>query len=198
MTPEFESHNNPNPPSFEDSPAGNLENPNLPLGSLDTQKRDRFELLSAYLDGEVSPVERQQVEAWLATDPQVQRLYKRLLTLRQGLQTMPVPVSARSAEQTVNQVLSHLDRRRRQRAVTWGGAAIAATFIAAVSGILTDSRPFAPKFAQSPAPVVADSSEPLMIAINKPLVNIPKSAISDSEKPFGSHTLYTQPAKEWR
>lgn len=197
MTPEFESHNNPNPPSFEDSPAGNLENPNLPLGSLDTQKRDRFELLSAYLDGEVSPVERQQVEAWLATDPQVQRLYKRLLNLRQGLQTMPVPASTRSAEQMATQVFSRLDNRRRQRAVTWGGAAIAATFIAAVSGVFVDSRPFAPKFAQSPEPAV-ENSEPLMIAINKPLVNIPKSAIADSEKSFRTHTLYTQPAKEWR
>jgi anti-sigma factor RsiW len=29
---------------------------------------ERFELLSAYLDGEVTASERKQVEAWLATD----------------------------------------------------------------------------------------------------------------------------------
>jgi hypothetical protein len=36
---------------------------------------DRFELLSAYIDGEVTAAERKQVEEWLATDPTVQQLH---------------------------------------------------------------------------------------------------------------------------
>ncbi len=40
-------------------------------------KRDRFELLSAYLDGEVIAAKRQQIEDWLRNDPGVQYLYVR-------------------------------------------------------------------------------------------------------------------------
>ncbi|MEM9769414.1 MAG: zf-HC2 domain-containing protein, partial [Cyanobacteria bacterium P01_D01_bin.71] len=53
---------------------------------LDATKRDRFELLSAYLDGEVSPDERRLVATWLDKDPEAQCLYRRLLQLRQGFQ----------------------------------------------------------------------------------------------------------------
>ena len=38
-------------------------------------QRDRFELLSAYIDGEVTAAERGQIEQWLTTDPEVQCLY---------------------------------------------------------------------------------------------------------------------------
>ncbi|MGB3136401.1 MAG: zf-HC2 domain-containing protein, partial [Nodosilinea sp.] len=47
----------------------NPEKPLIPAASgncdLDATKRDRFELLSAYLDGEVTPEERQQVLFWI-------------------------------------------------------------------------------------------------------------------------------------
>ncbi|MFM8202724.1 MAG: anti-sigma factor family protein, partial [Dolichospermum sp.] len=55
---------------------------------MDMQKREYFELLSAYLDGEVTATERRQVEQWLSTDASVKCLYKRLLNLRQGLQNI--------------------------------------------------------------------------------------------------------------
>lgn len=55
------------------------------MDELDHCKRDTFERLSAYLDGEVTAAERQQVEAWLATDSEAQRLYQRLLNLRQQI-----------------------------------------------------------------------------------------------------------------
>jgi anti-sigma factor RsiW len=44
---------------------------------MDIHKRDRFELLSAYLDGELTATERRQIEDWLKTAPEVQRLYAR-------------------------------------------------------------------------------------------------------------------------
>ena len=82
---------------------------------MDMLKRDRFELLSAYLDGEVTACERRQVEDWLANDPESQRLYGRLLTLRQGLQTMPVPSTQQSVENTIEQVYQRMHRRSRHR-----------------------------------------------------------------------------------
>jgi anti-sigma factor RsiW len=45
--------------------------------------RDRFELLNAYLDGEVTAAERRQIEDWLTTDSTIQCLYARALELRQ-------------------------------------------------------------------------------------------------------------------
>jgi len=38
---------------------------------MDMEKRDCFELLSAYLDGEVTATERRQVEEWLSTDASI-------------------------------------------------------------------------------------------------------------------------------
>jgi|LakMenEpi03Aug12_release.lakeMendotaPanAssembly.Ray.scaffolds.fasta_scaffold22381_6 hypothetical protein len=65
----------------------------------DVVRRDCFELLSAYLDGEVTAQDRAVVEHWLNTDPSVKCLYHRLLCLRQGCQELclhddPVQVTA--------------------------------------------------------------------------------------------------------
>ncbi len=51
--------------------------------TMDMPNRDRFELLNAYLDGEVTAAQRQQIDNWLTTDSQVQCLYARALKLRQ-------------------------------------------------------------------------------------------------------------------
>lgn len=63
MTANF---NNPN--NIQRS-ADESEHPPASSESLDNLKRDRFELLSAYLDGEVTSSERHQVEDWLRSDP---------------------------------------------------------------------------------------------------------------------------------
>ena len=60
---------------------------------LDVTMRDRFELLSAYLDGEVTPHERRQVARWLSEDSGAQALYHRLLVLRQAMRSMPIESS---------------------------------------------------------------------------------------------------------
>ena len=77
-----------------------------PAAALDNLKRDRFELLSAYLDGEVTVSERRQVEQWLETDQNMRCLYSRLLKLRQGMRTMAVPASERSVEQTIESAIA--------------------------------------------------------------------------------------------
>jgi negative regulator of sigma E activity len=177
MTPEFDSLRNPQSHSLEDSSSGNWETSNSPLGTLDMQKRDRFELLSAYLDGEVTAAERRQVQEWLATDPQVQCLYNRLLKVRQALRAIPVPASE-PVDQTVDQVFAKLDRRPK-RMFVWGGAAIAAIFVGALATMFPGNNPFSPQFAQSPKPEA--SGEALTIALNKPLLNIPSTAAASDQ-----------------
>jgi anti-sigma factor RsiW len=117
-----------------DSLSGNTKHTNNLAGFKDMVKRDCFELLSAYLDGEVTAAERRQVEELLSNDQSVQKLYRRLLSLRQGLRNIPVP-EQQPVEETVQQVLSKL-RRRSQRLWLVRGAAIAACAIGAVSGLM--------------------------------------------------------------
>ncbi|MBD2297827.1 zf-HC2 domain-containing protein [Nostoc sp. FACHB-87] len=172
-----------------DLSAGMDQHTNESTGTTDMVKRDRFELLSAYLDGEVTATERRQVEEWLANDASVQCLYARLLKLRQGLRTLPVPDTAQSPEVTAQKVFSRLSRRSRL-AWTFGGAAVAACFISVVSGLLPGSESRTPQLAQKPpaeieSPSAAKTSTtptaPLMVAINNPVIEIPKAAVTTPE-----------------
>ncbi len=162
-----------------------VEHTNDFTGAMDMVKRDRFELLSAYLDGEVTAVERKQVEQLLVADPSVQKLYNRLLKLRQGLRTLPIPQPEQPLEKTVEKVLERLQRRRLRLASLFGGTAIAACVFGAVSGLFngeTNSIQFAQQpiqkaneqIKQSPAQANVVSS-PLMVAINNPVIPIPKT-----------------------
>jgi len=80
------------------------------LCDLDVVKRDRFELLSAYLDGEVSPTERRLVSSWLTDDPDTQCLYRRLLCLRQGLSTLSQTPATESSEVLTRKVYQRLNQ----------------------------------------------------------------------------------------
>jgi len=156
-------------------------NPNLdPL----TIERDRFELISAYLDGEVTADERRQVEAWLDNEPEVQALYERLLKLHQGFDLMPVPPATVSVEQTIDAVFSRLDKKEKPRLILiWSGAgAIAAMFIAAISSVLSGGDNLVPKLVQATPHTVSPISSPqqaavapIRMALDRPVVNIPKN-----------------------
>lgn len=140
--------------------------------SLDNLKRDRFELLSAYLDGEVTPQERRQVEGWLRADESMQCLYARLLQLRQQMQSMPIPASASSADDMAYAVCERLDRRSRRPYVFGGVMAIAAVFCAFFSSTVPISQQ-----ARNPAtnPSAVDIAETiqgdgLMLSLNESLI----------------------------
>ncbi len=138
---------------------------------MNTQKRDRFELLSAYLDGEVTALERRQVEEWLDNDAETQKLYARLLTLRQSFQTLPVPPATLAVEQTIQQVFGKLEKRRQYRSLRWGGAAaFAAVVIATLSSVVPG------RHALQMAEVNNPATEKLLVALNTPLVELPESA----------------------
>jgi anti-sigma factor RsiW len=147
---------------------------------MDSQQRDRFELLSAFIDGEVTAAERRQVQELLATDPQMQRLHSRLIKLRQGVQKLPVPAPESTAQETAQQVFSQIDHRRTRRTFVWGGAAVAAVVVSALSGIFPGSQSLVPQLAQSTKQEAAP--EPLMIAVNRPVIEIHKAAVSSPEK----------------
>ncbi|MEG4214383.1 zf-HC2 domain-containing protein [Microcoleus sp. Pol14C6] len=168
MNYNFESDKNQHQQGIGDSLAENQANTNYPQGNVTTMMRDRFELLSAYLDGEVTAAERRQVEEWLTNDPTTKRLYSRLLMMQQSFQSMPVPAAEQSAQELATKVLQRVERKPKR---TWilGGGAIAALLIAVVSGVGGGRQLFAPEFARSPIPAESDG---LMVALNEPLVEI--------------------------
>lgn len=135
---------------------------------------DCFELLSAYLDGEVTATERKQVEQWLASDAKMQLLHKRLLQVRQAMQSIPTPTTEISASQLSDRVFLRVRQRRFKKIAIWGGGAVAAVLVGAVSLLLPRSNTLVPQFAQSSSPNETDS-ETLTIAINQPVVPIPNA-----------------------
>ena len=192
MTLEFDSQNNTREYSQGDLPALNTGDANQLTGAMDMQKRDRFELLSAYLDGEVTAAERRQVEEWLVNAPEAQCLYARLLKLRQGLQTMPVPPVQQAGEDTAKLIFARLNKRPKI-AVVWGGAAIAAMFIGSFLGVPQDSQSQLHQLAQSSQPVTPEN---LMVALNTPVVAIPKLPYSDLGKSLKPTQSPQQPSNQ--
>jgi hypothetical protein len=153
---------------------------------------ERFELLSAYLDGEVSSSERKQVEQWLADDPEFKKTYRQMLALQEGWKSSPAVAPSMPTEQLVNQVMARLDRR--PKVLVWGGlGAIAAIAVGAFSGLLPGNQegwgfrtakvpdlqrdiamPTAPVPIQSPASTtLAMRSNELMLVLDRPPVDIP-------------------------
>ena len=153
---------------------------------MNSQQRDRFELLSAYLDGEATAAERKQVQQWLDNDPTTKKLYHRLLKLRHGLQTMPIP-REQSVDELQKQVFAAQTRRHFKRLGMLGGGAIAAVVIGAISVVLPGSQSPIPQIASLETKtesnsVAIDDVQPLMIAINGPAIEIPKAAISSNSQ----------------
>lgn len=195
MNYNFESDKNQNQQGIGDSLAETPANKNYPQGNVTTMMRDRFELLSAYLDGEVTAAERRQVEDWLTNDPTTKRLYSRLLMMQDSFQTMPVPPAEQSAQELATKVLQRVERKTKRNLV-WRGGAIAALLIAVVSAVGGDRQWFAPQFARSPVPAESDGlivalNEPLveivnpndlMLGVNAPIVDIPKVGVATPQK----------------
>ncbi|MEG4225162.1 zf-HC2 domain-containing protein [Microcoleus sp. N9_B2] len=195
MSGNFESDKNQNQQGVGDSLAETQVNNNYAQGNVTTMMRDRFELLSAYLDGEVTATERRQVEEWLTNDPTTKRLYSRLLMMQQSFQAMPVPAAEQSAQELAAKVLQRVERKPKQTWI-WGGGAIAALLIAIVSAVGGGRQLFAPQFARSPLPGESDGlivalNEPLveivnpndlMLGVNAPIMDIPKVGVATPQK----------------
>ncbi|WP_055076614.1 zf-HC2 domain-containing protein [Pseudanabaena sp. 'Roaring Creek'] len=146
---------------------------------------ERFELLSAYIDGEVTEAEEQLVEQWLAEDVDFRRLYQQQLKLRQLLIDLPVPVAAHSSvkketDVMINRVFSEIDKRSQRRKWKLAGIGISVAAIVGVFGsmfTLNSNPQFSPvaNSIKTPAQV---KEEPIIIAMEDPLVPLPKSKSS--------------------
>ena len=138
---------------------------------LDATKRDRFELLSAYLDGEVSPEERRLIMSWLDQDLETQCLYQRLLQLRQGFQRLHCDRwQAAKSYNAADQVVSKLNHRFRMKCIA-GMTAVGMAAIGVFSGTL---RPL--EQANSGTMSAANPEDSLEIALDQSPIMIPKPA----------------------
>lgn len=146
----------------------------------DVMKRDRFELLSAYLDGEVTPEERTLVQTWLSNDPTAKSLYNRLMLLRQGLREEACE-SPCEADVTLACVFHSLNHRFRMMAMAGAGVVVLG-----VLNVLSGNVGAGPglfRTAQSPSPDV------LQIALDQPAFPIP--TVSASSDGSGSDALFS-------
>ena len=147
-----------------------------------TTPDERFELLSAYIDGEVTETEEQLVEQWLSDDVEFRRLYQQQMKLRQSLIDLPVPVAANSSakketEIMIDLVFAEIDKRSQRRKWKLAGIGISVAAVVGVFGSMftfNSSPQFSPvaNSVKSPAPV---AEEPVLIAMEEPLVPLPKS-----------------------
>ena len=122
------------------------------------------------------------VEQWLSDDVDFRRLYHQQIKLRQLLVDLQVPVAANSSVKAetnvmIDRVFAEIDKRSQRRKWKLAGFGVS---VAAVVGILGSMFTFnsSPQFSpvansiKNPAITV---EEPVLIAMEEPLVPVPKS-----------------------
>ena len=194
MTPKIESYKHSMYRVTETSGESELNTSAESQNPIALARPECFELLSAYVDGEATPAERRQVNEWLDNDPQVKSLYLHLLRIRQNLQQMPVPESTEPVSESVDRFFWLLDRRRGRTMAKFGGGAIAALFMVAVSGLIP-GMPSASQLAKSFDRKL--DSEQLTIALNRPIVPIPKAAVAGPMKQLQQTKLSRNDGKNY-
>jgi anti-sigma factor RsiW len=130
---------------------------------------EQFELLSAYLDDEVTASERYEVEALLESDEAFAQHYRQMLRIQTSLPAMSVPSNRQSSEALAAAVFAEIDRPRQRKMAIFGGGAIAAGLLSVVAGLsgLVGGDNSQPQFAKGNAPA------PIMVALNDPILSIP-------------------------
>lgn len=113
---------------------------------MDTQNQDRFELLNAYLDGEVTADERRQIDYWLVSDSEVRCLYGRVLKIRQKWQLMS-PLAQQPILSEGKQII--LSRKTKpKRTMLWETILLAAVLFGALSVVLPERQSYVSPMAQ--------------------------------------------------
>jgi hypothetical protein len=152
---------------------------NKSVGSLNQEielPTDSFELLSAYLDGELSPNQRHQVQTWIDRDPQMKALYVQLLALQGQIRSLEAPPNQKTVGEITEQVFQSLDRQSSQRRLMLVGSAIAVSCLATITGLILGITSPGLKVAKSPSSGENLSDNVMLaVALNKPAINIPES-----------------------
>ena len=155
-------------------------------------QRDRFELLSAYIDHEVTADERRQVEAWIAEDASFATMHRRMVKLQRGFQGLPTPTPTEHVDITIAHVLNVVDRPRPNWKVFAGTGSIAAAAVAAIAilpGLLLPtpsgqlaSRPGAPTantMNSDPGELPMPRALTVAVSLDQPVFVVPKKAVAD-------------------
>jgi anti-sigma factor RsiW len=178
---------------FSDSAMNPIRDQSPDQGPTDRpSSSERFELLSAYMDGEVTAEERRLVESWLANDSKMRQMQQRLLVLRHGLSTIPTPEPIEPVDATIDKVFEKVERRSRFRVIVGGVVAAAAAVVATVVGVNTIGNAPAPQMAkQSPTPrleqidptsetsgaeTASVTTQGLLISLDTPVLSVSKTA----------------------
>lgn len=127
---------------------------------------ERFELLSAYLDNELSASERKQVEQWLDTDTEMQQQFNALSALSQSFQSMPAP--ATNTDELLDAVFAEVERKP----PVLKTAGITAAIIAAVGalGALFSGNTLVPRLADSGSEVNSSSETPINTVLSTDII----------------------------
>ena len=145
----------------------------------DNEEADRFDLISAYIDNEVTVEERKLVQHWLDHDAAAKKLYQQLLGLQTNLRQIPVPVTMDS-DRLAEQVFRKVDGQRRRQYYVYGGAMLTAMAIAIGSHFISGRNDPLSQMASSPSSI-SQEGDHLMIALNHPIIEIPAA-----EQPKGN------------
>ena len=124
---------------------------------------DRFELLSAYVDNELSTEQRKQVEQWLESDPEMQRQYRSLSALSRSFQSMPAPTAATKTDELLDAVFAEVEHKPRILKKVGIGTAVVAALGAL--GALFSGNTFSPQLASTSTPESANNSEPTISTV---------------------------------
>ncbi len=151
---------------------------------------EKFLLLSAYIDGEVTPSERHQVQEWLDTDPQFKQQYLQQLRLHQGINRTPVPTPSPAPSKMADAVFQEIDQQNRHRRVLVGGGILIAAMLSVLVPNFWLKPSLSPNFAKQeidsmevePTEVIpSGDSEGLVIALNQPIMELPVDIQSDMD-----------------
>lgn len=129
---------------------------------------DRFELLSAYVDNELSVTERKKVEQWLESDPEMQRQYRALSALSRSFQSMPAPATVTDTDELLDAVFTQVERKPRLLKKAGIGAAVIGTLGAL--GALFSGNTFSPQFANSNSGVANNPETPTSSLLSTDIV----------------------------
>lgn len=142
---------------------------------------EKFELLSAYLDGEVTTAERKQVDLWLQEDASFKAMYSKMRGMHTAIEQIPLPPVTESINKFADQVFAKIDQRRQFKFLkVVGGACVAGVMAAgAVFTATFQGSNHQLQMAKSVLPTSVPNSlsilvkpAPLMVALNDSIVQI--------------------------
>jgi predicted anti-sigma-YlaC factor YlaD len=148
---------------------------------------EKFELLSAYLDGEVTTAERKQVDLWLQEDASFKAMYNKMRGMHTAIEHIPLPPVTEPINKFADQVFAKIDQRRQFKFLkVVGGACVAgvvaagAVFTATLQGSnhqLQMAKSVLPTSVPNSLSILVQPT-PLMVALNDSIVQISPNKVA--------------------